>query len=434
MIERLFLLLQDPDYRVRFSLAQRIGVLFQTWDGHGELFQDICSNFGVAMVIPLKGKVVTAKEVLASGPQPTPKMETIIQLQIDYAPFASLLEKVNHKIRQLFVPDAEPSYFMQYCCHWLLPALVLNEDSSNLNWVARRSGWERGAMVLQSSILCLAELSESERDNLIKKHMVRSFYLEYKALSLVSIVSHVLSLASCALDPAIPFFSRETVSHAIRTVVDGFLAMEDYPTNVAVLDKINIFRPDRVFMFLVEMHYKIEAAVHHRHRCHRLASIEVLVDIIGPRAAVSSTSNYLFNLVGQFIGCDALQDQCCRVVSALLNTFKCNPSKDIASVLGEQLQFLVSKLVACCIPSETSGEISGTRAYEVLSLLRQLTVGSDPSLHDYVRELEPFPEIDIFDDIREFHQQLCQTYSLRVHLLKFVKRSFYLPPRLLLQR
>lgn len=30
------------------------------------------------MVIPLKGKVVTAKDVLASGPQPTQKMETVI--------------------------------------------------------------------------------------------------------------------------------------------------------------------------------------------------------------------------------------------------------------------------------------------------------------------------------------------------------------------
>ncbi|XP_034925984.1 serine/threonine-protein kinase ATM isoform X2 [Populus alba] len=505
MIERLFLMLQDPDYRVRFSLARRIGVLFQTWDGHDELSQDICSNFGVAMVIPLKGKVVTAKEVLACGPQPTPKMETVIvtlmhlalhsekieleavfmmcvisaidpghrelvhaaldnlSRQLNYATRSKYLEQLLGsilfywvtcdvslvalvEIRQLFVSDAEPSYFMQYCCQWLLPALVLNEDSSNLNWVARvacqplavlvkihfvpifsvcivlhcskRSGWERGAKVLQSSILCLTELSEIERDKLIKKHMV-------------SIVSHVLSLASCALDPAIPFFSRETVARAIQTVVDGFLEMEDYPTSVAVLDKINIFRPDRVFMFLVEMHYKIEAAVHHRHRCHRLAGIEVLVDIIGRRASVSSTFKYLINLIGQFIGCDALQDQCCRVISALLNTLKGNPSKDIANVLGEQLQFLVSKLVACCIPSETSGEI-GTRAYEILSLLCQLTVGSDPSLHDYVRELEPFPEIDIFDEIREFHHQLCEAYSPRAHLLEFVKRSFYLPPRLLL--
>lgn len=41
MIEGLFVLLRDPDYRVRFFLARRVGVLFQTWDGHEELFQDI---------------------------------------------------------------------------------------------------------------------------------------------------------------------------------------------------------------------------------------------------------------------------------------------------------------------------------------------------------------------------------------------------------
>ena len=41
MIERLLLMLQDSDYRVRFCVARRISVLFQTWDGHEELFQDI---------------------------------------------------------------------------------------------------------------------------------------------------------------------------------------------------------------------------------------------------------------------------------------------------------------------------------------------------------------------------------------------------------
>uniref|UniRef100_A0A2P2JCU5 Serine/threonine-protein kinase ATM n=1 Tax=Rhizophora mucronata TaxID=61149 RepID=A0A2P2JCU5_RHIMU len=78
MIERLLLLLRDPDYRVRFSLAQRVGVLFQTWDGHEELFQDICLNFGVLLVLPSKGKLVTAKDVLAVGPQPRPILETVI--------------------------------------------------------------------------------------------------------------------------------------------------------------------------------------------------------------------------------------------------------------------------------------------------------------------------------------------------------------------
>lgn len=41
MIEKLLAMVQDADYRVRLFLARRIGVLFQTWDGHQELFQDI---------------------------------------------------------------------------------------------------------------------------------------------------------------------------------------------------------------------------------------------------------------------------------------------------------------------------------------------------------------------------------------------------------
>jgi len=41
---------------------------------------------------------------------------------------------------------------------------------------------------------------------------------------------------------------------------------------------------------LVEVHYKIVAAAHYRHKCHRLAGIEVLVTILGQRAAVLSTS------------------------------------------------------------------------------------------------------------------------------------------------
>ncbi|XP_065863532.1 serine/threonine-protein kinase ATM-like [Euphorbia lathyris] len=85
----------------------------------------------------------------------------------------------------------------------------------------------------------------------------------------VSIVSHILSLTSCSSDSAVPLFSRDVVARVVQTVVDGFLEMDNYPSSVVVLDKINIFRPDRVFMFLMEMHYKIAAAVHHRCR-HRV--------------------------------------------------------------------------------------------------------------------------------------------------------------------
>lgn len=96
----------------------------------------------------------------------------------------------------------------------------------------------------------------------------------------VSIVSNILSLASCASDPVLPFFSRDTIARAIVTVVDGFLEMcsalpifisvlfwlqscflsklfvlescrNDSSRSFGVIDKINIFRPDRVFMVVL---------------------------------------------------------------------------------------------------------------------------------------------------------------------------------------
>ncbi|XP_019416969.1 PREDICTED: serine/threonine-protein kinase ATM isoform X2 [Lupinus angustifolius] len=505
MIERLLLMLKDTDYRVRLFLARRISVLFQTWDGHDELFQDICLNFGVQLVVYSKVKVINAKEVLAAGPQPQPMMETVLitlmylalhsekveleavfmmcvvsaidpyhrelvcavldnlSRELQYKTRMKYLEELLGSIlfcwvacdvslvalvetRHLFVPDAEPDHFLQYCCHWILPALLLHESSSNLNWVAKvlcqpltvivknnfapifsvcmalhcsnKPGSERGTLVLQSSILHFAQISENERDKLIKRHMV-------------SIVSCILSLSSCSSDPVVPFFSNDTVSFAIKTVVDGFLDMDANHTSAAVVDKINIFRPDRAFMFLVEIHYKIAAASHYRHKCHRLAGIEVLISILGLRVAALSICNYLFNLIGPLIGCHPLRDQCFRMLSTLLLRFKKNPSADIISLLGEQLQFLVSKLVACCVPSETKGSCDSPTSH-VLSLLHLLTVDSDPSMYDYVKELEPFPELEVFDEIRRFHKELCNTYSIRDHLLKLVKRSCYLPPRILL--
>ncbi|KAL6997150.1 non-specific serine,threonine protein kinase [Sarracenia purpurea var. burkii] len=149
-------------------------------------------------------------------------------------------------------------------------------------------------------------------------------------------------------------------------------------------------------------------------------------------SSCSYGSTYLFNLVGQFVGCHALQDQCCCIISRLLQTYRGSPSKETAGVLGEQLQFLVSKLVGCCVQLVSNGDHVGTQSSQVLSLLNQLTVDSDPSLYDYIKELEPFPELDVFDGIRKFHLQLCKDYSPEEHLLKFVKRSCYLPPRLLL--
>ncbi|XP_019197259.1 PREDICTED: serine/threonine-protein kinase ATM isoform X3 [Ipomoea nil] len=468
LIEKLLLMLRDNDYRVRFFLAQRIGVLFQTWDGHFELFQDICSNFGVKLVICSRERLVTANDVLAAGPQPHQILETTIitlmhlvlqseKIELEYleeligpilfcwvycgVSLAALVE-----VRDLFVLDAEPTTFIHYCCHWLLPALILHGDASNLNWIAKivrmpppaivRNHFvqifsvcmalhcsknperEKGSTVLESSILKIAEMSENERDKLIKKQMV-------------SIVSNILSLASCASDPVLPFFSRDTIVRAIVTVVDGFLEMNDSSRSFGVIDKINIFRPDRVFMLIVELHYKIATAAHCRHKCNRLAGIEVLIDVLENRAAVSSTLSYLLNLVGLCIGIDTLLDQCCSIISSLLKIFKINQSEGTTGAIGEQLQFLVSKLVKCCIPSDRNHKHTVEASSKVLLLLHQLTLDAHPSLYEYIKELEPFPCLEIFEGMRRFHEKLCQDYSPRDHLLKLANRSHWLPPRLL---
>lgn len=41
--------------------------------------------------------------------------------------------------------------------------------------------------------------------------------------------------------------------------------------------------------FIVDMHYKVTTAAHHRHKRNHLASIEVLVSLLGARAAIPSS-------------------------------------------------------------------------------------------------------------------------------------------------
>ncbi|KAM0937515.1 putative non-specific serine/threonine protein kinase [Dioscorea sansibarensis] len=155
---------------------------------------------------------------------------------------------------------------------------------------------------------------------------------------------------------------------------------------------------------------------------------------------------YIFSVVGHFIRNQSLEDQCCGIISTLLDTCRINPTKEAFNVLGEQLQFLVSKLVACCIPSEA--QATYVCSPKVISLLHQLVVVADLSLYDYIRELELFPVLDSFIRIQTFHEQLCEAYSLRDHFcmpkllrnlfsshhsfFQFIRRCSYLPRGLLL--
>ncbi|KAK9117160.1 hypothetical protein Sjap_016107 [Stephania japonica] len=544
MIERLLVMLQDNDFRVRLHLARQIIVLFQTWDGHDDLFLDICSNFGVTLVMQSREKIVTASEVLAIDPPARQVMETIIVTlghvafhsektevegwnedkkckvgeisllflsvvavtgrftklisvsavmlllaifmmcvvsaidpcqRLSGSPSAILkaentrlrklcLSKEAFVIRDLFVPNSEPKYFVHYCCPWLLPALLLGGNTTDLKWISTVVGEtlsvlikrnfvpifaicmafhssekpkrENGALVLQCSILRVADMSELERDSLIKRHMV-------------SIVSFILSLSSPSSDPTTPFFSKDVILVAIQMVVDGFLEIDKVSEKVAIVDKINIFRADRVFKFIVEIHHKIATAIHQRHKCQRLCAIEVLIDVIGHRAAVSSTSNYLLNIVGQFISCQALQSQCCSILSKLLEAFKCSPSRDSAHVLVRYFDsiwfafgyfaillirsYFANSLVDFRNSSERAGKNFGIPSDQVVSLLHRLILNSDSSLYEYIRELESFPDIDCFKEIRRFQQEICKAYSPRDHFLKFIERTSCLPQRFLLR-
>ncbi|CAL4957640.1 unnamed protein product [Urochloa decumbens] len=501
-------MLHDADYRVRLYLAREIVVLFQTWEGHTELFYDVCSTIGAKMVAFSINSPVTAREVLAAGPQSIPVIETALitlahlsvhsedvevecvfmisaaaaiepsQRELAYALFDSISRRLGYASRskylgQLMGPilfrwvacemslvslvevqemfgfsSAEPKNFVEHCSPWLLPFLILKGDAADLNWISKilsqplsiiikryfvpifglsiatRCGTgpekELAETALCESLLQLGEISELERDDLIKKHMV-------------SIVAFLLSVSSSAHGPQIPYFSKEIVALSVKTVVDGFVdTMDDDLADTVVIDKINIFRADRVFKFLLAIHQQVADACHPRHMGHRLCAIEVLIDVLGHRVVLESTCFYIICIVGNYIQHKPLQDQCCNILSKLLASFDGNTSAETVEVLGRQLQVVVPKLITACLTNEKE-ERSGTAdSSRALSLLRQLTVDADPLLYDYIRELEPLPDLDCLKDIREFHTSLSASYVSRDQFLKFVNRAPYLPPELFL--
>ncbi|EEE53717.1 hypothetical protein OsJ_00056 [Oryza sativa Japonica Group] len=467
MIGHLLSMLHDTDYRVRLYLARKIVVLFQIWEGHSELFHDVCSSIGVKMVQFSNENPVRAREVLAIGPQPVPIIETALitlahlslqsedievecvfmisavaaiepsQRELTYALFDSVLKGLNYASRSKYLDQLiGPILFRWVACEVSLVSLVeiLSQPLSavikgyfvpifGLCIAARYgSGPEKdlAETVLCESLLQLGEISEPERDDLIKKHMV-------------SIVGFLLSVSSSSRQPEIPHFSKEAVAHSVKTVVDGFMdAMDGNLAETVVIDKINIFRSDRVFKFLLAIHQQIADASHPRHIRHRLCAIEVLIDVLGHRVALYSTWFYIICIVGSYIQRQPLQDQCCNILSKLLAAFNSNCSTETDAALGKQLQLLVPKLVTCCLRNEKGGKGAIADSSRVLSLLRQLTVDADPLLYDYIRDLEPLPSFDCLKDIQVFHASLSGSYDSRDQFLKFVSRAPHLPPELFL--
>ncbi|KAH9331582.1 hypothetical protein KI387_003690, partial [Taxus chinensis] len=354
------------------------------------------------------------------------------------------------EMRNIFILKAEPKSFIQLCCPMLLPPLILRGNESDLNWIAtvssepvatlvkhhfasifaaclplhcgnEKGDREKAASVLQGFILRVTMMSEDERDALIKKQMM-------------AIVSSLIALCSSGSEPQFPYFAKDIIVLAIRTVVDGFLEIDQLPSN-GVVDKIQIFRPDRVFMFLLHIHYQIDSAIHPRHRCHALSRISVLIDVIKHRASIPSTCRYLFHIILQSLRFQQLQDQCCYLLSSLLDIFQMVSLKEISHVLGGQLQSIVPKLVACCVSSDLtkSGEGIANSSALLLPLVHRLTVDADRSLYDYVKELDPFPDLDCFERIRNFHEELCFGQTPANEFIKFVERMSSLPQELRLR-
>lgn len=508
MTGHLLNMLHDTDYRVRLYLARKIVVPFQIWEGHNELFHDVCSNIGVKMVQFSNKIAVKSREVLAAGPQSVPVIETVLitlahlsvhseevevecafmisaaaaietsQRELAYALFDSVSRTLSYASRNKYLDQltgpilfrwvacemslvslvevqeifgfnsSESKNFIEHICSWLLSFLILRGDAADLNWISKILSQPLSAVikgyfvpifglsiaarcgtgpekdlaetVLYDSLLQFGEISESERDDLIRKHMV-------------SIVGLLLSVSSTAHQPEFPYFSREILAFSIKTVVDGFVdTTDDDLADTVVVDKINIFRADRVFKFLLAIHQQVADASHPRHMGHRLCAIEVLIDVLGHRVVHYSTCFYIICIVGNYIWRQPLQGQCCNILTKLLTAFNASPTTETVSALGMQLQLLVPKLVTCCLSNDKERRNGNGDSSKVLSLLRQLTVDADPLLYDYIRDLEPLPALDCLKDIHVFHASLSDSYASRDQFLKFVNRAPHLPAELFL--
>ncbi|MCO5563378.1 hypothetical protein L7F22_017019 [Adiantum nelumboides] len=186
------------------------------------------------------------------------------------------------EIRDLLVCSSEPVYFLKYCSSLMLPPLLLYNRDSELTWLAEvlskplstlvkdssaaifssllpmfchgsEEDKELARSVLQGKMLAIANLSEDERDILIRKNMI-------------SIVNSLLQLCSVADNPHFPSHTKGAIISSLRIVVDGFCGRGK--TCPGVQDVLKIFHADRVVM---------------------LGALECLIDVIQENVKVPNT-------------------------------------------------------------------------------------------------------------------------------------------------
>ncbi|GAQ86367.1 Protein kinase ATM/Tel1 [Klebsormidium nitens] len=351
-----------------------------------------------------------------------------------------------------------PREFLLWCMDRLLGPLLLAEDFEQLERVAELAGEplpallrqhfatvfatisavyceednseedrERLTGILQSSMLEAMEITEAERDDLLKRFGA-------------SVVTQLLALTSAAQQPQPPFHSGRVIGEAICTLVDGMILQEERHPHSTLQDTTQILRADKTFRVLLQLHLWLERAASPRHKRGLLAGLGVLVNVLGQRVTIPSTFRYMAHIVLQHVTERALQAQCCELLRALLDQMDLEPDEGTIQTLGDQLQFIVSKLVSCCFktPLETPLEPSeGDQEEEftakesplVFELLRRLTVDAPAELHEYIRDLDPFPDLPVFEPLRELHAELRTGVSLADDFVHFVDRAALLPPQ-----
>jgi ataxia telangiectasia mutated family protein len=361
--------------------------------------------------------------------------------------------------RDALLGPSNPREFLIWCMDRLLPPLLLMEDFDQLKRVAELAGEplpdllkqhfttvfatltavfcgedseekERVSEILQGSMLEAMGLDEAERDDMIKKKSV-------------AIVSELLALTSASERPQLPFHSGEVIGEAICTLVDGMVMFEERQEHSAMQDRLQILRADRTFTVLLRLHEWMEQAASPRHKRGHLTGLGVLVSIMGQRLTIPSTFRYMAHIILQFVGERTLQGQCCELLRGLLDQMDLEPDEETLQTLGDQLQFIVSKLVTCCLESPPETPAGRDEASQgdheadpaaggsplLLELLRRLTVEAPEELHEYVRDLDPFPNLPMFGPMRELHEELRRGVSLADDFVHFVNRAALLPPQ-----
>ncbi|CAI6002499.1 unnamed protein product [Closterium sp. NIES-65] len=156
--------------------------------------------------------------------------------------------------------------------------------------------WQKEAAtrVLTTGLLATAGWSEVERDQLLTKHMV-------------PIITSLLQHTSSQQHPSLPSFPTACIRATICTLVDSTADSHASSNSIStsalpsapplVSDHLNILRPANVFPLLLALHKAAVAACSPRHRCHIIAALSVLVDILGNRVTVPPTFRYLVHIL-----------------------------------------------------------------------------------------------------------------------------------------